>query len=522
MTMGDELLIKDLQAQIERDQVMAIVGAGVAIGATNNQLASWTGLLEDGVDRCCAVVKPLPVGWRERVLSEIRSGDLDDLLSAAEKVSRKLDAPSGGEYRRWLHETVGSLKAPHPGVIKALHALGVRLATTNYDGLIEEVTGLQPVTWTEGWKVESLIRGDDKGVLHLHGYWDKPESVVLGIRSYEEVMGNAHAQLVLQVLQTTKTLLFVGCGAGLKDPNFGSLLRWTGTVFSQSQYRRFRLAKESEVNTLQAEHPTEQRIFVLSFGNDHTDLEPFLRKFHPHISHPKSPPVSVAEEDLGELEANARVGDKVAMQKLSMTDSKKAFDILASIVQMNPDDENRRNAVMAISNIKDDRKIALLGETLVREKSLIAEACANALGRSRDSRAEQYLIRAIGINIDSLTAQKSAAALGLLPPSAESMRALVHALNRGSPQGEAAKQSLVGFGLTSAAVLRENLHANLTDEGLRLTLETLQLIRDIGAVADLRGLEAKYTQAVGTSTSALDRKHMVEDAISALSGGASS
>jgi hypothetical protein len=67
------------------------------MGATNaNPLASWTGLLENGATRCWEVAQPLPDDWRERVLAklaEIRSGDLDDLLSAAEKVSSKLDAP---------------------------------------------------------------------------------------------------------------------------------------------------------------------------------------------------------------------------------------------------------------------------------------------------------------------------------------------------------------------------------------------------------------------------------------------
>jgi hypothetical protein len=159
--------------------------------------------------------------------------------------------------------------------------LGAKLATTNYDGLIEEVTGLPPVTWMNTAKVERLIRGDEKGVLHLHGYWDEPESVVLGIRSYEMVMGNAHAQNVLHALQTMKTLLFVGFGSGLKDPNFGQLLRWTSTIFSQAEYRRFRLAKEDEVDALQKEHPPEQRVFVLSFGKDHSELEPFLRGLRP-------------------------------------------------------------------------------------------------------------------------------------------------------------------------------------------------------------------------------------------------
>ena len=277
--MADELLIKDLQGQIKAGQVVAIVGAGISIGATHRHpLASWTGLLEDGVQRCCDLLRNLPSGWKERLLAQIHSDDLDELLSAAEIVSKKLGAPDGGEFRRWLRESVGSLSPQSRDVIEELEASGVKFATTNYDGLIEKVTDLPPVTWMEGAKVERLIRGDEKGVLHLHGYWDKPESVILGIRSYQKVMGDAHAQNVLRALQSMKTLLFVGFGPGRGDPNFAQLLQWTGAAFAQTEYRLFRLAKEDEVDILQREHPSDQRLFVLSFGKDDSDLGPFLRK----------------------------------------------------------------------------------------------------------------------------------------------------------------------------------------------------------------------------------------------------
>jgi hypothetical protein len=271
--MPNQLLIDDLRDQINRGRVVAIVGTGVSLGATDgNPLASWTGLLEHGVNRCWEVAQPLPLGWKEGVLHEIHSGDMDDLLSAAEKVSRKLGAPNGGEYRIWLRETVGSLNARHRGVIEALHGLGVTLATTNYDGLLEAVTGLPPVTWREGARVERVIRGDDKGVLHLHGYWEQPESVVLGIRSYEQVMTDAHAQTILRALQAMRTLLFVGFGAGLKDPNFGELLRWTGTIFSGSEYRRFRLRKRTKWQTFKRSTPRSNGFSSCPSGKPMTTL----------------------------------------------------------------------------------------------------------------------------------------------------------------------------------------------------------------------------------------------------------
>jgi tetratricopeptide (TPR) repeat protein len=154
----------------------------------------------------------------------------------------------------------------------------VQFATTNYDKLIEAVTKLPSVTWMQKERVERVIRGDEKGVLHLHGSFDQPESVVLSLRSYEEVLHDQHAQNTLRTLHTMRTFLFVGCGAGLNDPNLGALLKWTGSTLTHA-YRRFRLALEREVDQLQKEHPPGQNIFVLPFGKEHRDLAPFLRRF---------------------------------------------------------------------------------------------------------------------------------------------------------------------------------------------------------------------------------------------------
>jgi tetratricopeptide (TPR) repeat protein len=288
-------LLDDLKQQISTHNAVAIVGAGVSILATDRApCASWTGLLHDGAARCAGLYPDLAAKWRERVDAEIDSGDLDDMLSAAEKITAKLGGKSGGEYRRWLRESVGNLPAKDAAVLHALRDLGIPIATTNYDGLIEEATGLSSVTWRETAKVERVLRGDDAGVLHLHGYWDDPESVVLGIRSYETVLGDEHAQVVLKALSMMKTLVFVGFGAGLGDPNFGQLLAWTGRVFAGSEYRRFRLARDGECAELRKQHPPEQRIFVLGYGADFPDLPTFWRRLAAAKPAPKPQPQAVS------------------------------------------------------------------------------------------------------------------------------------------------------------------------------------------------------------------------------------
>jgi hypothetical protein len=151
--------------------------------------------------------------------------------------------------------------------------------------LIEEVTGLPAVTWHQRNEVERLIRRTERGVLHLHGHWRDTDSVVLGSQSYEKVLDDAHAQAIQQAFRAMKTLLFIGYGAGLADPNLGGLLRWSRGVFPASEYRHYRLVLRTEVDAVQKTHPPEERIYVLPFGDKHDELAPFLRSLRTKSEH---------------------------------------------------------------------------------------------------------------------------------------------------------------------------------------------------------------------------------------------
>jgi hypothetical protein len=281
--MGNDLQA-DLRGLVTRRRILVIVGAGVSISATKHAAAaSWTGLLTLGAAHCRKVNPALDDAWEKRLIGEITSGDLDDMLSAAEKISHKLQAPDGGEFTRWLRETVGALQIREPAVLEALRDLRVPLATTNYDDLLDRVTQLPAVTWRDQAKVFRVLRGEEQAILHLHGYWDEPQSVVLGIRSYEDVRKDPHAQAVIRALAMTQSLLFVGCGDGLSDPNFKPFRSWLREVNSGNEARHYRLALAKEVAAFHKQHQPEERVLVLPYGEKHAELAGFLRSLAPTV-----------------------------------------------------------------------------------------------------------------------------------------------------------------------------------------------------------------------------------------------
>ena len=266
---------EDLRKMISRRQVTAVIGSGVSL-ATTSEAPSWRGLIELAVDQCQEL--GATKSWCGLVLGMLEEGSPDMLLSAAERVESKLGENGGGEFARWLRESFEDLQPDDCSVIEALVALDIPLVTTNYDDLIQKVTTHGYLTWTETRKVTRFVRGDDRRVLHLHGHWEDPDSVILGVRSYERVKDSAHTQAVMQALGMTNSLLFVGCGQeGLNDPNWDSFLTWLREVETSAgtEHRHYRLVREPET------FAPDGSLYPLVYGPDYGDLVPFLQSLQP-------------------------------------------------------------------------------------------------------------------------------------------------------------------------------------------------------------------------------------------------
>lgn len=236
-----EETIELLKTALKHYRLVIIVGAGITMGATsdeswNNPLPriTWKGLIMNGLDYLV----------QERYLQDshsditmakemLRRGNLKSVLRAANITKTELN--DRGKYATWLetvfHNLHNEVSEGHRAiyeVLGALHKRGATLLTTNYDNLLEHFCALESIGRSNTKHFLEFRSGRRTGVFHIHGSYLEPEEVVLDAIDYFAVTQSAEVQRYLQSLLDDKTILFVGCGGGLDDPNFHALLKWAG------------------------------------------------------------------------------------------------------------------------------------------------------------------------------------------------------------------------------------------------------------------------------------------------------
>jgi len=205
------------------------------------------------------------------------------------------------------------------------------VATLNYDHLLEKVTGRSAITWQEANAVQEALRGSREAILHLHGEYQTPESVVLGLASYNKVKDDPHARATLQSIALSKTLLFVGCGDTVLDPNFQQLITWGKEALQDVVPRHRLLCRASELSAFQKKLADAPWLEPIAYGDDYAQLGPFLRSLVPAgsaaagamASAPGRPrPAQAPSLDLsGYREAMAKYYGHLKLEELDATSS---------------------------------------------------------------------------------------------------------------------------------------------------------------------------------------------------------
>lgn len=260
---------------------MAVFGTGVSVALTDRKIPtmSWRGLIEDGFAHAAKKGK-ITAEQVGRWKSQLASGDLDELLGAAEFMGRKLDAPNGDLYARWLEGVFKSVRSSNEELSSAIRALAsakVPLCTLNYDPLLEHVTGQPSITVSETSKATAWARREAPGVLHLHGYWASPATCVLGIRDYEGTQHDDVRDLLQRHLASFRRLLFIGCGDTFGDPNFSALVKWLRQNMKAAAPEHYALVPDDQVTARNRDEAWHGFVEPVGYGK-YSGLAAFLLK----------------------------------------------------------------------------------------------------------------------------------------------------------------------------------------------------------------------------------------------------
>jgi hypothetical protein len=292
-----------LQKALNDKGLVIIVGAGVTLSATADASGkplprtTWTGLVRDGLDYILEG-DYLDASNRRirRAYEALEDNDKAGLLDAANIMKDLLVQLR--QYPTWLESVFGSLHKDvrHPAifdVLKALHEKGAVLLTTNYDDLLERFCNLRRIGRSNMDDILKFKRGDLDGVFHVHGSYQDPHEVVLDSVNYYQVMQSDEVQNILKTFLEFKTVLFVGCGSELEDPNFDALLRWASERQKNISNRHCLLIRNGDTLNYSP-------LIRLKYGPDYQDLAPYLKNLLGDASQPASgagnAPTSVSQE----------------------------------------------------------------------------------------------------------------------------------------------------------------------------------------------------------------------------------
>jgi hypothetical protein len=273
-------VLEPLAKLLEKDEpkVLVVVGAGISAGATAAPYATWLGLLHHGIEYLVATEAFTDKRGKELKASldaAFSPFDLKTALHHADLIEQNLTTPDTTAFALWLGAAFHDFKvvAGREETLDALSDLqqgGAVLLTTNYDTLLSEVTGLPPVTWEEHAEFLRVINRQRLGILHIHGHWQRPTSVVLGRDSHDRIVGDQDLQDAFKSLWLEWSWIYVGCCDGLDDPNLGRLLEW-GKRWGTGALPHYFLAKADKADAL-AKRPDKPVNLVDVGYPDHTDL----------------------------------------------------------------------------------------------------------------------------------------------------------------------------------------------------------------------------------------------------------
>ena len=262
---------------IKRAAILFVFGSGISIALTGRKL-SWKEWLRTGCEYVTETRQDNPT-LHDRIET---AHSADELADIAEELIATLKQE--GAYRQWMQDSFENQKITTPNLADILKKLSdlpsVHFATTNYDLLLEQATGLPPcsgnVSATDRQETNSAVFGGRRAILHLHGYFDSQNShddIVASRKQYNELSHNKASQFSQQWLSVSRIMIFVGCGATVEDDNIAPMMTFAQKELGFDGTHYF-------LHCSQEKQDLPDTVCPIEYGMTHEALPAFLEKIH--------------------------------------------------------------------------------------------------------------------------------------------------------------------------------------------------------------------------------------------------
>lgn len=274
----------ELVAALRANRCILFVGAGLSAQvqrSNGNSLPNWGQFLTELLD--WAIAKQVRFwGEPDDIRHMIKNGDL---LMAAQELQERVTMVTVGDF---MHDVFRDAAVLPSAAHQLLPQIPFRAAlTTNYDSLLEGAYSvaqggrIPPVlTQYDLMARPSLLRRPDFFIFKVHGHLDRPESIILGSRDYQDILFQAPGyRQFLETLFATHTVLFIGFGG--QDPDLDNILDRLAAIYSRTLDRHYILLPVGRMNATQKRRlALDRRLEVIEYliDSSHSQVLAFLRE----------------------------------------------------------------------------------------------------------------------------------------------------------------------------------------------------------------------------------------------------
>ncbi|WP_082331088.1 SIR2 family NAD-dependent protein deacylase [Kocuria palustris] len=278
-------LREGLVEAVTRKQAVIVAGAGLSAALSPRfPGVSWKRLVRDGADYASKREKDSIFENQLKSIVSVLDDDTneineDSLIAYATAVKASLKKHGKQAYADFLNDVFSSAQAEYPELAELIESLECPIATTNYDTLIESALGWKnaPTLVGDSDAALRIFRSEERGVVHLHGVWSNPDSVVFSQQDYEEFTKNQKSLNLRNAAYAMKSFIFIGQGSGVMDPGFTQLKQQWAEMFESSRHYHYLLCRDADMDYFTKEL-AGTTIRPVSYGQEHADLPKFIKE----------------------------------------------------------------------------------------------------------------------------------------------------------------------------------------------------------------------------------------------------